>query len=379
MRFAVALIVVMACSESGSTESGTNESETNESENSESENSEFAANESETSESSSEDLVDLLPTHATHLAVSSTTPSLRSGPRFLLDGAFDTPWASKSGDDAAFIEVRLPADVHVKQIQLTAGFTAIDGRHDRFTQNLRVSRVRVLHEGELVATADLDTDSRELQNIDVDARGGVWRIELDGLVPGTMPGYREVCVSELRVLGFAPPSNSTGPSLHLGSLDGLSIEAIRTARVQLASMNVTPGSFDDWWTNTLIALQAFPMRCAFPRLRRALARKALRAYELEGQAQEAGQVINDVACPGPGLSGAAYEILGDIRDEAEGRLEDVAEDRSLAFSDLTIVYGEWAHHCEQRIVRNPDRMRDDERAWTNAMFELDQEIARLAR
>lgn len=324
--------------------------------------------------------IDLLPTHATALAVSSTTPSLRSGPRFLLDGSFDTPWASRTGDDAAFIEVRLPTDVRVQRLELTAGFTKVDGRHDRFLQNLRITRVRVLHDGELVKTVSLDPESRELQPIDVEGNGGVWRIEIAETIAGTMPGYREVCVSELRVMGHGAPTTDDGPELYLGGLEGLRINDVRQARADFAAMarGIPEGTFGEWWDRATTAMHAFPMRCAFPRLRRAIAQKASHVFELSGQRAEANETIADVACPGPGLSGAAYEILGDIREEAEARLDDTELDMQIALGDVQLLFGEWAHHCEERVAPL-ESDREEERNYNEAFFKLDTELERHVR
>lgn len=152
---------------------------------------------------------DLLPAVATRIAVSTTTPSLASGPRFLVDGNPETAWASRTGDDHASIAFELPAGVRLERIELTAGFTQVVDGHDRFTENLRITEV-VVHHGERSFTARLDPENRGLQSVEVEGGEGIWRIDIERTIPGTRPGYREVCVSELRAMGTASLEASDG-------------------------------------------------------------------------------------------------------------------------------------------------------------------------
>lgn len=149
--------------------------------------------------------IDLLRAVRTDLAVSSVYRDRLAQAAALVDGDLETAWNSRTGDlRGAWIEVRLPANATVTSIALTAGYTKQSGARDLFTGNHRISRVRVLRDGRDVGVYDLRTDLRELQTLPVTGPGGVYRIEVVDVVPGSRSGWREVCVSELRILGNAP-------------------------------------------------------------------------------------------------------------------------------------------------------------------------------
>jgi hypothetical protein len=150
--------------------------------------------------------VDLLRAVASDLAVSSTYRNQRSQADALIDGDLETAWNSRTGElTTSWIEVRLPASVHVTAIAMTAGFTHVSERGtDLFPGNHRVRRVRVLHDGVLASEHTLDVASRALQSVPVSGAGGVYRIEIVETEPGTRSDWREICVSELRVMGTDP-------------------------------------------------------------------------------------------------------------------------------------------------------------------------------
>src|SRR3954470_3744232 len=114
------------------------------------------------------------------VAVSSTVDNRTILPDHLVDGKLDTAWNSRTNQlVGAWVGVRLPADVHVDSIKLTAGFTKKDKRYgDLFTMNPRIKRVRVLHDGKLAAEQTLDPELRTLQEIKINAGGGEYRIEI---------------------------------------------------------------------------------------------------------------------------------------------------------------------------------------------------------
>jgi len=171
--------------------------------------------------------VDLLHSVPSALAVSSAFRDDLEQVSRLFDGDLTTAWNSRTGDlSRAWIAFRLPADARVTSIQMTAGFTKNADR-DLFTGNHRVRRVRITHEGELVAEHALDVESRELQDIPATGAGGAWRIELADLVPGSHANWREACVSELRVMGEPGASARPGsvPSVHLSALPGAALAA----------------------------------------------------------------------------------------------------------------------------------------------------------
>jgi hypothetical protein len=165
--------------------------------------------------------VDLLRAVGTDLAVSSAYHDEHIQAARLVDGDLETAWSSRTGDLAgAWIDVRLPEDVTVTSIEMTAGFTKSAPGSDLFTSNHRVARVRVLRDGEEVALHELDIESRELQTVPAEGSGGVYRIELVTMTPGEREDWREACVSELRVMGRAESAtpNERYPRFGVGEL-----------------------------------------------------------------------------------------------------------------------------------------------------------------
>jgi hypothetical protein len=164
--------------------------------------------------------IDLLTSTTTHVAVSSAYHDDPLQIDDLVDGDPETAWNSRSGDlVGASIEVRVPPEATVTSIELTAGFTHRTERADLFTGNHRVTRVRVAHDGAVTEHA-LDPESRELQTIPVTGGGGVYRIEVAALEPGSNASWQEVCISELRVMGRVPDAREGAryPQLSIGAL-----------------------------------------------------------------------------------------------------------------------------------------------------------------
>ena len=168
--------------------------------------------------------VNLLVSVPSAIAVSSVYRDQTDQIARLVDGGLETAWNTRSGDlVGAWIDVRLPAEVTVTSIELTAGFTRDGGSTDLFTGNHRIARVRVLHDGAALGEFDLDTSSRALQPIAVTGGGGVYRIEVVRVLPGSRTEWREVCVSELRVMGTAPHvvEGDASPRFGVGTLPEL--------------------------------------------------------------------------------------------------------------------------------------------------------------
>ena len=143
-------------------------------------------------------LLDIVP--AT-LAVSSTVDNPRDFPEHLIDGKADTAWNSKTGDLHGFIAFRVPKDAHVDAIQLTAGFAKASAKEDLFTANHRIKRVVVYHDGSVLKEADLDVNIRTLQSIPINEAGGDYKVEVKDTLPGTRKDWKELTVSEFRVVG----------------------------------------------------------------------------------------------------------------------------------------------------------------------------------
>ncbi|MGE0785186.1 MAG: hypothetical protein AB7S26_05815 [Sandaracinaceae bacterium] len=160
--------------------------------------------ETDPDEPMSEEL-DLLEHVATDLAVSSAYRDRASQIAALVDGDLETAWNSRSDDlVGAWIEVRIPTGAQVTGLEMTSGFTHRTARADLFTGNHRVTRVRVTRDGAEVGVYPLDPESREMQRISVAGASGVYRVTVDETQPGTNASWREICISELRVLGRAP-------------------------------------------------------------------------------------------------------------------------------------------------------------------------------
>ena len=167
--------------------------------------------------------VNLVVSVPTIVAVSSTVDNRTILPEHLVDGKLDTAWNSRTNQlVGAWVGLRLPADVTVQTIKLTAGFTKKDRKlGDLFTLNPRIERVRVLRDGKTIAEKKLDTELRTLQTIDVNAAGGDYRIEVTDIIPGTKKQWREISISELEVWGLpgATAVKKQKPIIRVGSFD----------------------------------------------------------------------------------------------------------------------------------------------------------------
>ncbi len=168
--------------------------------------------------------VDLI--HAVHavVAVSSKVDNPRDFPEHLVDGKPETAWNGKTGDLGGFIAFRVPSVTRVLAVELTVGFDKRGPEGDLFTMNHRITRVRVSREGVTLREVELDPELRGLQSIAVDAPGGDFRVDVLATAPGTNKKWRELTVSELRVIGYAngAPENPTHlPAMAIGRLDGV--------------------------------------------------------------------------------------------------------------------------------------------------------------
>lgn len=163
------------------------------------------------SETRSDDDVDLLRAVPTTLRVSSAYEGRLERGQRLVDGDLETAWSSRTGDlVGAWVEVELPADASVRAILLTAGFTRREEGLDLFTNNHRIAEVRVSRDGADLGTFSLNVESRELQRLAVAGGGGTYRITVTRVVEGSRSDWREVYISELRVMGTAPETRKGG-------------------------------------------------------------------------------------------------------------------------------------------------------------------------
>lgn len=149
-------------------------------------------------------LFDLLHYSAAELAVSSNVDNPRDFPEHLIDGKPETAWNGKTGDlVGGWVAFRLPSGVRVRRIELSAGFDKVSNAGDLFTMNHRVKRVRLTRDGTPIAERDFDLDVRTPQAIELKqpGGGGVYRIEVLAVEPGSKATWRELSLSELKVLG----------------------------------------------------------------------------------------------------------------------------------------------------------------------------------
>jgi hypothetical protein len=146
-------------------------------------------------------IVNLLDVVPATLAVSSTVVNKHDFPEHLIDGQPGTAWNSKTGDTRGWIGFRIPEDAHVDAIELTAGFDKVSGKLDLFTANHRITRVAISRNGKRIREAAVDPNVRGMQTIAVDDAGGDYKVEVTDTLPGTKKEWKELVVSEFRVLG----------------------------------------------------------------------------------------------------------------------------------------------------------------------------------
>jgi hypothetical protein len=168
---------------------------------------------------------DLLHVVPMRLAVSSVVANPAYSPFDLVDHDLVTAWNARTGEAKPWIAFRVPPGTRVELVSLTVGFTRKGAEGDYFTMNPRIKKVRVWHDKVSLREVTLDPESREFQDVRIDGNGGDYRIEVVETVPGTRKDWREVCVSELMVLGQPPPGMQPRDDLQVlvGSLDGTAL------------------------------------------------------------------------------------------------------------------------------------------------------------
>ena len=165
-------------------------------------------------------LLDVVP--AT-IAVSSAVHNPRDFPEHLIDGKSDTAWNGRTGElVGGWIAFRVPKDAHVLRLEMTAGFDKVKGSLDLFTANHRITKVTVQRDGVRIGDFPLDPNVRTLQTIPIDRPGGEYTITVAATLPGTKKEWKELAVSELRVVGTPGTERRTEKEPHrvlVGSLD----------------------------------------------------------------------------------------------------------------------------------------------------------------
>lgn len=170
--------------------------------------------------------VDLIHHLGLVVRVSSSVGNGRDLPAHLIDGDLATAWSSRTGELAgATVSVLVPDDAEVTAVALTAGLTRTVPR-DLFRMNPRVARVAIARDGTVVREAALDVEDAGVQTIPVAGRGGLWTVRVAEVRAGARPAWREVSVSELRVMGRAGAPARRAPQVWI---DGASLGSGREA------------------------------------------------------------------------------------------------------------------------------------------------------
>ncbi len=156
--------------------------------------------------------VDLLHSVPTSVVVSSTVRERKIQPAQMFDGNPGTAWNSRAGDlVGASVTFTVPDEVRVSEVRLTTGFVHHNQSGDLFTLNYRIRQVALYRGEDLLGTYDLDPEDRGLQVVPVGQPGGTFRLEVRGVVPGTRRGWKEVCISEMQVIGTLPRGRKPRP------------------------------------------------------------------------------------------------------------------------------------------------------------------------
>ncbi len=199
-------------------------------------------------------LVDLLRVVPATVAVSSSVDNPRDYPEHLVDGKLETAWNGRTGDLHGWMGFSVPSDAHVDHVEIVPGYAHTSKAGvDLFLANHRIAKVRVLRaqtgaspsdEGFVVLReATLDTSKPELQAIPIGTDGGRFRIEVLETVPGTNAGWRELTVSELRVMGRPGTTVRKSPTYPLVSVGSLALpdkESSYTVVLQETDVSPTP-------------------------------------------------------------------------------------------------------------------------------------------
>jgi len=300
--------------------------------------------------------IDLLHSVPCVVAVSSKVDNPKDFPEHLVDGKNETAWNSKTGDLHGFMLFRVPKVSHVTHIELTVGFVKTNATGDLFTKNHRIEKVRLSREGKIVKEVSLDPESRELQGFDVDEDGGDFKLEVLATRPGTEKSWRELTVSELRVMGLAngaPENPQHVPLMAIGSLDG--IPARSTPKGE-----PPPGPFAD--VNALCAAwdkaMAGPIKAAFPGDR--YPGEIGRPHCKPLSDARLSKVRNDVA-KGPFVSGQFLLVNETERQEARLALQ---TEKGVSLTNVVL----WSrYHGDPGCGHASDEVFEDAQLMTTAM------------
>lgn len=253
--------------------------------------------------------VDLLATTTNTVVVSSAYEDDEAQAERLVDGDVGTAWNSRTGDlVGAWFEVHLPSAVRVTRVRLTVGYTRQRARGtDLFTGNHRVSRVRVTRDGQPVGEYALDVANRGFQDLPVTGLGGTYRFEVAALVPGSRTDWREVCISELQVLGRAPEA-ARGTPLTPHAMTAAAMARHAAGSAFLGAMSDVDRALEAYDESLMLVLQGRESDSRWSRTRQAVFLRAAEALN-EVLPERAGALRREAAQSAPLVLG---ERLRDI-------------------------------------------------------------------
>jgi hypothetical protein len=191
--------------------------------------------------------VDLLHEVPARIAVSSSVKNPHDFPEYLVDNHLETAWNGRTGDlVGGWIDFELPNDVSVHAIEMTSGYSRVKGAVDLFLANHRISRIAILRNGESLGEFSLDVNRRSLQRLPIAATGGTFRILVKATVAGTRKDWRELAVSELRVMGLPGKERRQADQrlqVAVGSLDAPLPDDLRAMGMAIREVDAFPGAF----------------------------------------------------------------------------------------------------------------------------------------
>jgi len=191
--------------------------------------------------------VNLLHWVPARIAVSSAVRNPHDFPEYLVDNHLETAWNSRTGDlVGGWIDFQIPNDAKVRSVELTSGYSRVKGKDDLFLQNHRISRIELIRDGQSLGEFPLDVNQRGLQPIAVSGPGGTYRILVKSTVPGSRRDWRELAVSELRVMGdpgkdLRPPEERI--QVAVGGLDNYSPDELQTSGMAIRETDADPLAF----------------------------------------------------------------------------------------------------------------------------------------
>jgi hypothetical protein len=191
--------------------------------------------------------VNLLYLVPARIAVSSAVRNPHDFPEYLVDNHLETAWNSRTGDlVGGWIDFQIPNDAKVRDVELTCGYSRVKGKDDLFLQNHRISRIELIRDGQSLGEFPLDVNQRGLQRIAVSGPGGTYRILVKSTVPGTRSDWRELAVSELRVMGdpgkdLRPPEERI--QVAVGGLENYSPDELQTNGMAIRETDAEPHAF----------------------------------------------------------------------------------------------------------------------------------------